>query len=212
MRVELQEITHSFGGEDVLSRLSLVIQPGESWAITGSNGSGKTTVLRCLSGLIRPRKGRVVWLGSDEEPIHSGKWSSLWSYAAPYMDLPEELSMAEVLRLQEDQRGLLDDMSRQQLIERSGLGHAVNRPIKGFSSGMKQRLRLLLAYGTKGRLLFLDEPTSNLDQAAVEWLHAIDKDWRNGRSLIVGTNHVESEVALCEKVFDLSLLQEAGRS
>ncbi len=207
MRVELKEVTHSFGGEDVLSRLSLVIQPGETWAITGSNGSGKTTVLRCLSGLIRPRKGQVVWLGSDEQPIHSGEWSSLWSYAAPYMELPEELNMLEVLRLQEGQRGLLDGLSRQQLIERSGLGHAVNRPIKGFSSGMKQRLRLLLAYGTQSQLLFLDEPTSNLDRTAVEWLHAIDKDWRKGRSLIVGTNHVESEVALCENVFDLSLRQ-----
>ncbi|CAI8299546.1 MAG: ABC transporter ATP-binding protein NatA [Flavobacteriia bacterium] len=204
MRVELQEVTHSFGGEIVLSKLTLVIQPGESWAITGSNGSGKTTVLRCLSGLIRPRKGRVVWLGSDEEPIHSGKWSSLWSYAAPYMELPEELSMAEVLHLQEDQRGFLDGLSRQQLIDRSGLGHAVNRAIKGFSSGMKQRLRLLLAYCTDSKIIFLDEPTSNLDRAAVEWLHAIDKDFRNGRSLIVGSNNVESEVALCEDVFDLS--------
>jgi ABC-type multidrug transport system ATPase subunit len=205
MRVELKEVTHSFGGEDVLSRLSLVIESGESWAITGGNGSGKTTVLRCLSGLIRPRKGQIVWFGSDEEPIHSGNWSSLWSYAAPYMELPEELSVAEVLRLQEDQRGLLDDMSRQQLIDRSGLGHAVHRPIKGFSSGMKQRLRLLLAYGTQSQLLFLDEPTSNLDRAAVEWLHAIDGDWRKERTLILGTNHVESELALCNNVFDLSL-------
>ena len=89
------------------------------------------------------------------------------------MELPEELNMSEVLRLQEDQRGLLDGLSRQQLIERSGLGHVINRPIKGFSS-MKQRLRPL-AYGTQPTAL-LDEPTSNLDRAAVEWLHAIDKD------------------------------------
>lgn len=205
MRVELKEVTHSFGGEDVLSKLSLVIESGESWAITGSNGSGKTTVLRCLSGLIRPRKGQIVWLGPDEQPIQSGKWSSLWSYAAPYMELPEELSMAEVLRLQEFQRGLFGDLGRQQLIDRSGLGHAVHRPIKGFSSGMKQRLRLLLAYGTQSQLLFLDEPTSNLDRAAVEWLQAIDGDWRKERTLILGTNHVESELALCNNVFDLSL-------
>jgi len=203
MRVELQEVTHSFGGEDVLSRLSLVIQHGESWAITGGNGSGKTTVLRCLSGLIRPRKGRVVWLGSDEEPIHSGKWSSLWSYAAPYMELPEELSMAEELRLQEDQRGLLDGMSRQQLIERSGLGHAVNRPIKGFSSGMKQRLRLLLAYCTDSKIIFLDEPTSNLDRAAMAWMIELDDSLRTDRTLIVGSNHIESELGLCTKMIEL---------
>ena len=203
MRVELQEVTHSFGGEDVLSRLSLVIQPGESWAITGGNGSGKTTVLRCLSGLIRPREGRVVWLGSDEEPIHSGKWSSLWSYAAPYMELPEELSMAEVLRLQEDQRGLLDGMSRQQLIERSGLGQAVNRPIKGFSSGMKQRLRLLLAYCTDSKIIFLDEPTSNLDRAAMAWMIELDDSLRTDRTLIVGSNHIEPELGLCAKMIEL---------
>lgn len=203
MRVELQEVTHSFGGEDVLSRLSLVIQPGESWAITGGNGSGKTTVLRCLSGLIRPREGRVVWLGSDEEPIHSGKWSTLWSYAAPYMELPEELSMAEVLRLQEDQRGLLDGMSRQQLIERSGLGHAVNRPIKGFSSGMKQRLRLLLAYCTDSKIIFLDEPTSNLDRAAINWMIELDDSLRADRTLIVGSNHIEPELGLCTKMIEL---------
>lgn len=203
MQVEARELTKIFGKQLVFSKVSLSISSGQSMAILGRNGSGKTTLLRCLAGLLRPNSGEVKWLDESKEVDYS-QWPQRLTFAAPYMELIEELQLTELLQLHGKLRRYQDGLTIADVLDISGLKNASKKEIRNFSSGMKQRLKLTLAFCTDSDIVFLDEPTSNLDEQAIQWFQKLAAERLANRTLIIGSNHIEAETSLCSNSFDLS--------
>lgn len=203
MQVEAQALHKDFGHQKVIRGVDLTINSGDRWAIVGGNGSGKTTLLRLLSGLIRPSKGKVIWK-EGEHLIPREEWTHRMNFTGPYVELIEELSLTELLQLHGGLRPFVNGLTPAEVKEISGLQVPVHKPIRFFSSGMKQRLRLSLALLTQAEIIFLDEPTSNLDASAIQWLHQLVEEQLGGRTLVVGSNHIAAELDLCTQQFEIA--------
>ena len=182
---------------------SLSIASGEHIAVVGPNGSGKSTFLQLLSGYSIPSQGKVSWnlegkdISSEDIYLHQ-------VMAAPYLEVPEELTWAELIRFHFSFKPLFAGLSEQDVLRISGLQHAGDRVVRQFSSGMKQRVRLTLACLSDTPLLLLDEPCSNLDRSGVEWYRAMISQWGKGRTLVVCSNHQAEEYDFCSRVIDIT--------
>ncbi len=148
--------------------MNLHLKQGESYAILGPNGSGKSTFLKILSGIL-PQSGGTMIYQQNGKAISPEEWYKHLVWAAPYLELIEEFTLKEQVEFQAKFKKFRENLSSEAFIEYIGLQKATHKPIKYFSSGMKQRLKLGLAFCTDVPVLLLDEPTSNLDKEATEW-------------------------------------------
>jgi heme exporter protein A len=129
-------------------------------------------------------------------------------FVAPYLNLYDEFSAVENIRLFASVRGLSCTVSEASaLLERVGLPTDRNDPIRAFSSGMKQRMKLVFAILHKPPVLLLDEPISNLDSDGVETVYAIIREQRRHGTVVVATND-QSDIDQCDRAY---ALQPASR-
>lgn len=164
--IDVQNLTKSFSGKTVVNNLSLQIAPGEIYGFLGPNGSGKTTFIRLLCGLLRPDSGSGVCLGFDIlKEAH--KIKPLVGYMAQHFSLYEDLSVRENLTFMarvyevKNIRSVVDDT-----IDRMGLTRFANQLAGTLSGGWKQRLALSACLLHQPKLLLLDEPTAGVDPKA----------------------------------------------
>jgi ABC-2 type transport system ATP-binding protein len=204
MDIKATGIGKKFGKTWIFKDLSLSIPSGGRQVITGPNGSGKSTFLQILSGFLIADKGTVEYVTSGET-ILPEKISSHCSLAAPYLELIEELTLTEHILFHQKFRSIRKGLTTEKLVALSGLSKSQDKPIRVYSSGMKQRVRLLLAICTESSLLLLDEPTSNLDKAAVRWYQDLLQNYGGDRTIIVSSNHQEQDYPGFQDFFDLSL-------
>lgn len=192
----LQNVSKSFGATRVLRDFSLELNEGDRVAILGSNGSGKSTALKLMSGQNDPTSGTVELRG-----ILSERWARSVSLAAPYTELFEEFTPREHLMAQSRFQPLRTSVE-EALIGSDLPSSAWDRPIKSFSSGMKQRMKLTTAVLAHTPVLLLDEPFSNLDAAGKTWAaelieaHASALAPWGPRILVIATNNDPEERAL----------------
>jgi ABC-2 type transport system ATP-binding protein len=164
--IDVQNLTKSFSGKTVVNKLSLQIEPGEIYGFLGPNGSGKTTFIRLLCGLLRPDSGNGVCLGFDILK-EAYKIKPLVGYMAQHFSLYEDLSVRENLtfmaRVYEVKNisSVVDDT-----IDRMGLARFTNQLAGTLSGGWKQRLALSACLLHQPKLLLLDEPTAGVDPKA----------------------------------------------
>jgi len=165
-------------------------EPGEVLVITGPNGSGKSTLLAILCGLLRPTRGEVRyrWHGGEDLPRDS--WGRHLGVVAPSMAVYDELTALENLRFYARVRGLArKDSDHRALLERVGLDADRSTPVRGYSTGMAQRLKIAQALLHDPEVLFLDEPSSNLDPAGQDWLEGHVRDLvAEDRTVVLATN------------------------
>ena len=166
MRVKLNKVGKRFNKEWILRNLSLDIPSQSSLSITGANGSGKSTLIKLISAYMEPTSGNIQYFENKNiYPIESIPQSI--GLAAPYVDLIEEFSLREHVEFHFKFRST--PFSLDEIIARTNFQFSIDKKVKDFSSGMKQRLKLALAIYAENKLLILDEPTSNLDQEGIEW-------------------------------------------
>jgi ABC-type multidrug transport system ATPase subunit len=166
MRVKLNKVGKRFNKEWILRNLSLDIPSQSSLSITGANGSGKSTLIKLISAYMEPTLGNIQYFENKNiYPIESISQSI--GLAAPYVDLIEEFSLKEHVEFHFKFRST--PFSLDEIIAKTNFQFFVDKKVKDFSSGMKQRLKLALAIYAENKLLILDEPTSNLDQEGIEW-------------------------------------------
>jgi ABC-type multidrug transport system ATPase subunit len=166
--IETTQLSKRFNREWIFRDLSHSFLPGNTYALTGPNGSGKSTLIQVLCGYTPPTSGEVSYrIGGVE--IDSDKIFKHISIAAPYMDLIEEFTLREQIEFHFQLKTVRDKLTATELIELMYLEKSSHKPIGNFSSGMKQRVKLGLAFYSQCDIIFLDEPGTNLDKNAFEW-------------------------------------------
>ena len=168
MEISLEGIGKKFGNEWIFRHLDVAIPHGSTLAVTGRNGSGKSTLLQIIAGNISPTAGRISWTLPNQK-VEAEKLFRYLTLVAPYQELIEEFTLREMIRFHFSFKRILRGISSGDLIAMTGFSDPGHKPIRQFSSGMKQRIKLLLAFFSDVPLILLDEPTMNLDEAGVGW-------------------------------------------
>lgn len=196
MEITLENVGRRFNREWIFKHINYTFRSGKSYAILGINGSGKSTLLQILSGSLSPSQGDISYHLANGQLEIDDIFRQV-SIAAPYLELIEEFSLAEAIGFHFQFKKPLGNISMQELIELLGMEKSQHKQIKYFSSGMKQRVKLALAFLSDTPLLFLDEPCSNLDNQGIEWYLQLVKTYTKDRLVIVCSNQ-EVEYSFCE--------------
>ncbi len=188
LRIEARGLYKRFTRRDIVRDFSYVFEAGSHTAILGPNGSGKSTLVKLLCGHLLPSEGTVSFHESGHRLDLDDVYRRV-SLTGPYVELIEELSGDELVVLHERLRGFRQNLLPADLWNRVAWTRGIRRQtVASYSSGMKQRLKLLLAMATEASVVFLDEPTSNLDAEGVDWYRRLLEDWVGERTLIVASN------------------------
>jgi tungstate transport system ATP-binding protein len=159
--IVLQDVSVSTGRVTVLDRISISFSSGAPTVLIGPNGSGKSTLIRIAMGLISPSAGRITWGGLDEA---KGQRLAM-VFQRPVM-LRRTVAANVAYALAFDDRRVPRSTQIQQLLKRVDLAALADRPARRLSGGEQQRLALARALARNPEVLFLDEPTANLDPAS----------------------------------------------
>lgn len=196
MQIQLENIGKRFNREWIFRNIQVTFEKGTQCAILGGNGSGKSTLLQVLSGYLTPSEGVVNW-ADDSGKIPSDKIFRQLSLATPYMSVHDEFTLKENFEFFQKFKRLRNDLDVLSFAQRIGLEPQLNKQLKFFSSGMRQRVKLGLAILGDTELLLLDEPTSHLDANAIGWYQELLKENSSGRSVFVASNSHADEIFLC---------------
>jgi ABC-type multidrug transport system ATPase subunit len=202
LQIELQNISKKYANHYIIKDFSYQFTTGNSYALLGSNGSGKSTLVRLLSGLYTPSKGKIVYT-RDNKPLPVEQVFNYITLAAPWSDVIEDFTLRECISFQLKFKKPIQGITLSDILLISGLEHAADKFISQFSSGMKQRVRILLAVLVQSELLLLDEPTSNLDAAGKRWYLELIEKFSAGRMVVVASNHLEEEYSFCKQIVEL---------
>lgn len=195
LTIQLRDAGKRFNKDWVFRNLDYTFSPTERFAITGSNGSGKSTLLQSLAGYAPLSEG------SAEYGIEAEKLYASLSIAAPYLELVEEFTGKEMVRFHQKFKPL--KMGVEAILSLVGLKNHGDKYIKYYSSGMKQRLKLALAFFSDTPLMLLDEPCSNLDAEGMAVYHECIQQQPSDRLIIISSN-VPEEYSFCGKVLHIA--------
>lgn len=190
--IEVTGLTKFFGRQRVLHEVGLTVRQGETCALLGRNGTGKTTLIRILLGLDRPTRGRTAVFGCDSQRLGRAVKRRV-GYVAEGHKLLGHLSVAALAALNRGLTGRFNDHFFDHLIGRLKLPS--DRKVGRLSNGQRAQLALALALASEPELLIMDDPTLGLDTVLRrEFLElAIDLIQREGRSILI-TSHILSDV------------------
>ncbi|WP_018342872.1 ABC transporter ATP-binding protein [Cytophaga aurantiaca] len=206
MKIVASNIGKRYNRDWIFKNVSVSVESCSTLAITGSNGSGKSTLLQVLSSLTVPSIGTVSFFSGMEKADDTETYK-LISYVSPYQEIIEEMTLAEMLQFHQSFKQLSIKDSKP-FAEYCGINKGQNKEIRHFSSGMKQRVKLGLALLSDTPLLFLDEPTSNLDEQGSKWyLSEINK--LIGKKTIVVASNIPEEYAFAGQILKISDYQSA---
>lgn len=194
MTIEVRHLTKRFGDFTAVDDLSFEIAPGETFALLGPNGSGKTTTLKCLIGLSLPTSGQILINGLDLQK-QSRRARQQMSFLPQRLSFHESLTAREVMEfycsLRKLSPGRIDDVLHNSHFDFNGFSH---KPISALSGGMVQRLGLAVACLPDAPILLLDEPTVSLDpEGAVRFREFLASLKAQGKT-IVFSSHVLADV------------------
>lgn len=180
--VEIEGVSQHYGSMTVLHDLHLSLGEGEVLGLFGHNGAGKTTTMKLILGLLQASQGRVTVLGrSPSDLAVRRQLGYLPENVTFYAQLSGRETLRHFARLKGAALGQVDE-----LLEQVGLADAMNRRVKTYSKGMRQRLGLAQALLGAPRLLLLDEPTVGLDPIATQDLYQlVDRLRQQGTSIIL---------------------------
>ena len=167
MKIEAKDLSKRFNREWIFKNLNFQFTENR-YAIVGPNSSGKSTLLQILWGQMLPSKGELSY-SINNTIITADEVFKHVAIATPYLELIDEFTLTEMVDFHFHFKKPRHQKNTQELLELFELSHAHDKTIANFSSGMRQRLKLGLAFYSQTEFLFLDEPTTNLDKKAIAW-------------------------------------------
>ena len=201
--LEAINISKSFRQKEVLNNLNFSLQENTIVAICGTNGSGKSVFMRVLAGLVLPDSGKVTVFGTtlggkNEFPPFTGIHFDNSGLLLTETARNNLLLLAMVSNIVSKER--IDEVIR--LV---GLDPSDKRPVRTYSTGMRQRLGIAQALMEDPKLLMLDEPTTGLDFAGQDWFHDLTHELQGQGKTILITSHSKEEIAkFCDQAYDMA--------
>jgi tungstate transport system ATP-binding protein len=176
-------LSFAAGGRAIIDRVSIDIEAGPSTIILGANGAGKSVLMRLMHGLLQPTSGRVEWSAP------AVRRQQAMVFQRPVM--LRRSALANVIYALEAAglRGTGTERAAMQALDEVGLAHVAQRPARVLSGGEQQRLALARAWALHPEVLFLDEPTANLDPGATREIETVIKAFDAAGTKIVMSTH-----------------------
>jgi tungstate transport system ATP-binding protein len=201
----LEDVSFVAGGRTIIAGVSCELAAGPRTVILGPNGAGKSVLMRLCHGLLAPTSGRIVWQGGGDERRPRAQ---AMVFQRPVMlrrsalhNVTYGLSLAGVARAVRERRA-------REVLARVGLDAAAGRPARVLSGGEQQKLALARAWALEPEVLFLDEPTANLDPGATREVERIVEQIHSSGTKIVMTTH---DLGQARRLADEILFMSGGR-
>jgi Cu-processing system ATP-binding protein len=200
--LKISKISKSYGDRQVIKPTSFEVRSGSVAALMGHNGSGKSTILKIVLGLVRPDSGEMRFgesvIGDDPS------FRRRIGYMPQQARFPDHLAVSEVIALLQDLRGNPKDLDLE-LIEAFDLQSEMSQRIQHLSGGTRQKLSACLSVMFRPELLIMDEPTASLDPIAASILKAKIRRLRDDGVTVVLSSHIVSEVeTMCDTLVFLN--------
>lgn len=201
--IEIKGLTKRFGQLYALKDLNLDVNPGEVLGYLGPNGSGKTTTIRLMLGMIKPTAGQATLFGLDSQTQKEQAHENI-AYVPGEANLWPFLTGMETLHLLAKVHGSVDKDYRDRLIKQFDLDP--NKKVRTYSKGNKQKINLIAALASRAKLLILDEPTSGLDPLMEQaFREAINEARGNGQTVFLSSHILQEVETLCDRIAVLRL-------
>lgn len=201
--IQLQNVTKRIKENTVLDNVSYTFKSGFVYGLYGQNGSGKTMLLRAISGLINLDSGSIF---IDGEKLHDKiEFPPETGIVIENMELLPECSAKRNLQMLAKIKNIADEKDISFSLERVGLDPDSDKKVKKFSLGMKQRLNIAQAFFENQKIILLDEPTNALDEDAVQLIYKIIREEKSrGATIIVATHHKEDLKEVCDVILKIA--------
>jgi ABC-type multidrug transport system ATPase subunit len=204
------KVTQIFGRRLIFNEINFNLKTGDVLGLAGHNGSGKSTLAKIIIGIISPTKGKIVHQENNEK-IAAEKLHNYIGFVSPYLVLYDEFTAEENLQHFARIRGIDYDKEKvKNLMEKFKIYDRRNDLLKAYSSGMKQRMKVIFSLLHSPKLLILDEPTSNLDLEGKEQVYEIIKEKQHEHLTIIASNE-QSDLDLCNNVLQLEEFKKNNR-
>ena len=205
--IEVRGVSKHYGALHAVDDVDLTVKHGEIFGLIGHNGAGKSTLFKMMLGLTEPSAGEILINGTAVTGSDFRHTRRQLGYLPENVVLYDNLSGIETLKFFAKLKGAPIEQCAP-MLEQVGLAHALNRPLREYSKGMRQRLGFAQALLGKPRVLFLDEPTNGLDPKAIRDFYITLHKLRDTGVTIIITSHILAE--LQERVDRLAIMS-AGK-
>ena len=200
--VEVKNIKKKYGSKEAVKGISFNIKENEILGLLGPNGSGKTTTIGMMLGLLKPSNGEIL---IDGKKIEENRIETLQkiNFISPYVELPKKLTVKQNLIVYCKLYNVLDIKNRiEYLVEKLRLEDLLNRVTGELSSGQKNRASLAKALINNPTVLFLDEPTASLDPEIGDFIRSFLENYKKEKkiSILLASHNMNEVTRLCKKV------------
>ncbi len=200
--LEINNLSKNFGRRLIFRDINYTIRKNTVLGISGNNGSGKSTFMKIVAGVLSPNKGEIVHSINGNKLVDNELFNYI-GFVSPYLVLYEEFSAEENLKIFSKIRGIkFNSEYSKELFEKLNLFNRRKEFVKNYSSGMKQRLKYIFALLHQPELLLLDEPTSNLDSEGKEAVYSIIEKFSEDKIVIIASNE-EQDLKYCKELIKL---------
>lgn len=202
--IEIKNVSKTYNGKKkVLKNISFKIEGGEIFAFIGHNGAGKTTMIKCIMGILDFEEGDILVDNKSikEEPLECKR---IMAYVADNPDLYENMKAIDFINYICDMYEVSEDIRRENTLKYAKIFEIedkLNDDISSFSHGMKQKIALIAALAHDPKVLIMDEPFVGLDPKAVYDMKEIMRDMaKDGKTIFFSTHILDVAEKLCDRV------------
>ncbi|QFY86079.1 ABC transporter ATP-binding protein [Bacillus subtilis] len=202
--IKLKNIQKSYGEKQVLKDISFEVKKGSIYALLGTNGVGKTTTLKIISGLLNPTSGCVMIDGKEMDSEREGQISADIGFVPDHAFLYEYLTGVEYLRFTAEMFQVPTQRANdyiENMLETLKLSKDGNQLIKSYSHGMKQKLSIAAALIHQPKILILDEPLTGIDLISGKTIRMLLREYvKKGNTVLLSTHLLELAHSLCDTI------------
>lgn len=201
--IQLKNLGRRFKRQWLFRNVETTFFKGDRVAVLGGNGSGKSSLTSIVSGFLSASEGEVHWHQDNGQKLSPELWWKEMGWCAPALELPMSLTITEVVILYDQMRGFTDGVGVPDVLSALELDLHLHKPLFQLSSGMRQRVKLMIAFALKSNVLILDEPTAHLDAKSIAW-------YKNQLSKVkhplvfIASNHDEDEIGICNVILEIN--------
>jgi len=202
LNISLEQVGKKFNRQWLFKNITFNFDEHKSYALVGNNGSGKSTLLQMIYGFQTISSGKIIH-HHQQQIIETDRIHEYSTFVSPYIELLEEFTTEEMFDFHFKFKTKIDKLSLDDMMHLCKLETSADKQIRFFSSGMKQRLKLALAFFSNSPLILLDEPCSNLDAQGISWYQEMIKEILGKRTIIIASNQ-NFEYDFCDAVLNIA--------